>query len=91
MKNYNIKKNHILYVIYISCFLPPTPQYKHGKNEVTVNVQVPKQNICQTQNTCPWLCWRVGSLEFRQGPLEARESKNSKPLSHHSKEIIGKW
>lgn len=33
-----------LYIIYISCFFPPSPpQYKHGKNEVTVNVQVPKQ------------------------------------------------
>lgn len=32
-----------LYIIYISCFSPLPPQYKHGKNEVTVNVQVPKQ------------------------------------------------
>lgn len=55
MKNYNIDKNHFLYIIYISRFLPPPSQYKHGKNEVTVNVQVPKQNICLTQNTCPWL------------------------------------
>lgn len=93
MKNYNINKNHFLYIIYISCFLPPPPQYKHGKNEVTVNVQVPKQNICLTQNTCPWLCWWVGSLVFRQGPLEAKESKNSKPLSHHSKKSLvnNKW
>ena len=24
-KNYNINKNHFLYIIYISCFLPPPP------------------------------------------------------------------
>lgn len=25
MKNYNINKNHFLYIIYISCFLPLPP------------------------------------------------------------------
>lgn len=42
-----ITKNHFLYIIYISCFLPPPhPQYieKRKKTyEVTLNVQVPKQ------------------------------------------------
>lgn len=50
-KNYSIK-NHFLYIIYISFFIFLfilffsfffSSKYKHGKNEVTVNVQVPKQ------------------------------------------------
>lgn len=51
--NYNINKNLVLYVIYISRFLPPTPQYKHGKNEVTVNVQVPKQKYLPNTEHMP--------------------------------------
>lgn len=36
-----------LYIIYISCFLPrpARPDTNMEKNEVTVNVQVPKQKI----------------------------------------------
>lgn len=80
-----------LYIIYILAFLFFfSSKYKHGKNEVTVNVQVPKQNIFLTQNTCPWPGWRVGSREFRRGPLEARGIRRTvnNPLSHHSKKSL---
>lgn len=33
--------------------------------------------------------WGESGVQAK-GPLEAEESKNSKPLSHHSKSIIGK-
>lgn len=73
-ENYSIK-NHFLYIIYISflnflLFFFFSSKYKHGKNEVTVNVQVPKQKTkwrrkkkpknFLTQNRCgpvvgPWV------------------------------------
>lgn len=66
-------------------------KYKHGKNEVTVNVQVPKQNIFLTQNTCPWPCCWLGSLEFRQWLTPKGQEENrtvNNPLSHHSKKSL---
>lgn len=97
--NYNINKNHFLYIIYISCFpplpLPPPTKYKHGKkNEVTVNVQVPKQKYLPNTEHMP-LALVVGGLVWCSGmdPWRPRRVfNNSKPLSHHSgkKIIIGK-
>lgn len=36
----------------------------------------------------PLALWQVGSLVSRRGPLQARESNNSQPLSHHSKSLV---
>lgn len=42
-----------LYIIYISCFFPPPPPVNTNmeKNEVTVNVQVPKQKTSASHRT----------------------------------------